>query len=252
MARSLHFASIFATGLFAFASIGSPSSAQTLVVDKFSTDDPVNIREDGEFGEDGIIDRSIGRVFGGDVDQSTMFRQNQQGDVTTTFQPKPKPSNNYQYDATAIGNAVDAEVIGSQLTKGKQRIKGNVKARLQTRIESSKPAMEVKLNAAAFGNSVSLDNTGTQIVDIRQTNNGASVAAIVEGDIATDSDRTIESNAVALSNNFSSNGPISNFGGDINQRSDANVTAFNRTRGARSTDTVRSTAVGNSISVSRK
>ena len=231
--------------LFLAASFSVTSAlAQTLIDDRVSTDEPVNIRMDGK------VDRSIGDIMPGEVDESVRFRQGHSGDVEAVFTPGQELNNDFGFTATAIGNATDADFGGSAVVKGKQRLDGRVSARMQ--VQPVPQPQEITLNAAAFGNSLSLSNDGTQIVDLNQRNDGPLVEAIIDADLPHGSESTLQTSAVALSNSFSSKGPVSNFGGDLNQRSDADVTAYNRTSGARPNDRVSATAVGNSISVSRK
>lgn len=241
MTKQLAISLIVATGL-----MGSSASGQTLIAESVNQDPEINSRQDGEIG------RNIGRAFPGTVDQSTEFRQRYYGDVEATLQPNSARIDVMDMNAVGMANAVEIDVQGSALAKGKQRLRGSVTAVVAPEFEQAKPSIEVKLNAAAFGNSLRLINTGTQIVDLRQRNDGDLVQAEIHADLTGVDASSVQSNAIALSNNFSSQGPASNFGGDINQRNDADVVAYNRTSGVRSNDTVQAVAVGNSISVTRK
>lgn len=229
------------------ALVAVAANAQTLIVERTNQDPDVNIRNDGQ------VDRSIGRILGGNVEEAIEFRQRHYGDVTAHQMPGDV-SQTYEQNAIANANAADLDFSGSALAKGKQRLRGTVDARLEARVQPSEPAtaIEIKLNTSAFGNNVTLENVGTQIVDLRQRNDGPLVSATVVAEVPGEGERSLNSNAVALSNSFSSSGPISNFGGDIHQRSHADVVARNETSGARQNDTVQAVAVGNSISVSRK
>lgn len=226
--------------------MASHAAAQTAIFEDENTKDEVNLREDGPY------DRSIGQIMPGEVQNVLHARQRYQGNVEAGKTTTIDDLQSYQINSAATGNALNIDLTGSLLTKSKQRQKGNVTSRLETRMENE--AIEVTLGSAAIGNSVTINNTGTQIADAKQRQDGGRIEAIVITELAlgNEDEDSLEASAVALGNSFFVTGPDKNFGGDIDQRNDADIEAYNETSGNRGTPRVQSTAVGNSISISRK
>lgn len=200
----------------------------------------------------GQTDRSIGYLSNDELDQSARFRQSHSNDVNAVINSSTGVDEDNDVNSIAIGNAMSVEVDGSALAKGKQRSEGSVRAELTTDMTTNTTGIEVKLNASAFGNVIMLENGAAQSADVRQRNTAKSVTAIVIGEIATTNPDDHSSQAVALSNSFSSEGPVSAFDGNVDQRSDADILAHNQTSGIRSNDDFQAIAIGNSISVRRE